>query len=253
MRHRPTPWAASVCLAAFLLAGCASGTLLARDAQAARTAASPGQADHVAQKIAVHTRYRRLSAAERAQWIDQLDTPGPGNDLQRHLAAQQPNGLQDLYGGGQADLLIDGPATFKAMFAAIEQARHTVLLESYIVEDADIAQRLAQLLQRKRAQGVQVAMIYDSVGSFGTDAAYFQTLQDSGVPTCAFNPLVPKRRIAFWNLAHRDHRKILVVDGKVAFTGGINISAVYRSGSFSRSRAPAPARAASADQAATPR
>lgn len=90
------------------------------------------------------------------------------------------------------------------MFAAIEHARHTILLESYIIEDAAIAQRLAALLKRKRDEGVQIAMIYDAVGSFGTNGDYFKALHDSGVATCAFNPLVPKRRLAFWNLARRD-------------------------------------------------
>lgn len=254
MRVPSSTRAACFGMAALLLGGlggCAAGTLVARDAPAEQAATSSPRAATVAQGIEVHARQRRLTAAERSQLITQLDAQAQAGDLLRHLAAQQPNGLQDLYAGGEADLLIDGPATFKAMFAAIERARHTVLLESYIVEDAGIALRLATLLKRKRAQGVQVAMIYDDVGSFGTAASYFQALRDNGVPTCAFNPLVPKRRMAYWSLAHRDHRKILVVDGEVAFTGGINISAVYRSGSFSRPKGKAAAApASSTDQAA---
>lgn len=235
MTERLPAWTACLCTAVFFLSGCATGTLLPRDAAAAQAAASAPDTERVAQALDIQAPHGRLPPAQRQRLVAAIDAQGPGDTLQRHLAAQQPNGLTPLYTGGQAQLLIDGPATFKAMFAAIERARHTILLESYIVEDADIAQQLATLLQRKRAQGVQVAMIYDAVGSFGTDSDYFKALRASGVATCAFNPVVPKRRLAYWNLAHRDHRKILVIDGEVAFTGGINISAVYRSGSFSRS------------------
>lgn len=201
----------------FLSGGCAGTALIDRDAPVAQAGVAAAQAVNA--------------------------PPGPAGDLQRHLTALQSQGLLEQMSGGSAQLLIDGPATFKAMFAAIEQAHRTVLLESYIVEDAAVAQRLATLLKRKRAEGVQVALIYDDVGSFGTATAYFDALRANGVATCAFNPVVPKRRIKVWNLAYRDHRKILVVDGEVAFTGGINISAVYRSGFFSHGRPKATPRA----------
>jgi cardiolipin synthase len=84
---------------------------------------------------------------------------------------------------------------------------------------------------------VQVALIYDAVGSIATPEAFFRYLADGGVATCAFNPIKPtQQRPGYWNIVHRDHRKLLVVDDEVAFTGGINISRVYGSGSFSRSR-----------------
>lgn len=235
MATRDTRRAACICMAALFMSGCASSRLVERDAPAAQAAASSPQATAVAAALPIDGPHGRLNAAQRARLIAHIDAQGPGTDLQRHLAAQQDRVAPERYAAGSAQLLVDGPATFAAMFRAIEAARHTVLLESYIIEDADVALRLAELLKRKRAQGVQMAVIYDSVGSFGTDSAYFRALREAGIPTCAFNPLVPKRRIAYWNLAHRDHRKILVIDGQVAFTGGINISAVYRSGSFSRS------------------
>lgn len=241
----PPSLAACVCAAAFLLHGCAGNTLVARDAAQSQHEASSAHVANLVQDLEVQGRHGRLDQAQRSRLLQSIDAQGPGNSLQRHLAAQQQYEPLALYAGGAARLLIDGPATFEAMFAAIRQARRTVLLESYIIEDADVALRLAGLLKQKRLEGVQVAVLYDSVGSIGTDPAYFQGLQAAGVATCAFNPLVSKRRIAYWNLAHRDHRKILVVDGEQAFTGGINISAVYHSGSgsFSRSRSktrPAP-------------
>ena len=127
-----------------------------------------------------------------------------------------------------------GPATFGAMKAAIAQARGRVLLQSYIVEDEGVAAEVAELLLARAAQGVKVAMIYDAVGSITTPDAFFKRLVDGGVSVCAFNPINPTKRPGFWGLTHRDHRKLLVVDEDVAFTGGINISRVYGSSSFGR-------------------
>ncbi|MCK7494317.1 MAG: phospholipase D-like domain-containing protein [Comamonadaceae bacterium] len=118
------------------------------------------------------------------------------------------------------------------MFAAIERARHSVLLESYIVEDAALAQRLADLLARKRAEGVAVAMIYDAVGSIGTRREFFDGLRADGDLVCEFNPVNPAATRGYWKITHRNHRKVLVVDREIGFTGGINISSVYSSGSF---------------------
>lgn len=70
-------------------------------------------------------------------------------------------------------------------------------------------------------------MIYDDIGSYDTRAAYFDRLRTAGVAICAFNPISPLKRPGYWAINHRDHRKIVVVDRKVAFTGGINISSVY--------------------------
>jgi cardiolipin synthase len=131
-------------------------------------------------------------------------------------------------------LLIDGPATFAAMFADLETARESILLETYIIEDRSIAQRLAALLVRKQAQGVRTMVMYDALGSLSTPGEYFDALRAGGVTVCAFNPVNPFSGAGRWKPTQRDHRKILVVDGKVAFTGGINISEVYSSGSFGR-------------------
>lgn len=157
--------------------------------------------------------------------------------LARHLERAGTHGLTR---GNRADLLIDGPATFDAMFASIAAARRTIRLESYIIEDAAVSQRLAQLLVRKAAAGVQVQVLYDGLGSASTPGEYFDELRAAGVAVCEFNPIHPLERLGYWNITQRDHRKILAVDARVAFTGGINISAVYKSGSFSRRRAPDP-------------
>lgn len=172
-----------------------------------------------------------LNQARREQALQGAASQGKAELLKRQLAAMSTFGDVDLYAGNEARLLIDGPATFAAMFDAIGKSRRQILLESYIIEDAEVSRRLADLLLQRRAEGVQVAIIYDAVGSLGTQDAYFDRMRQGGVAVCAFNPVNPLKRTRYHKITHRDHRKMLVVDGETAFTGGINISAVYSSGS----------------------
>jgi cardiolipin synthase len=132
-----------------------------------------------------------------------------------------------LIAGNKATLLINGEATYNAMEKAIQGAKNHVNFETFIFEDDDVGRRFADLFVQKQAQGVQVNVIYDSVGSMNTPETFFKRLRDSGVKVVAFNPVDPltAKKVAF--LTHRDHRKIL--DGKIAFTGGVNVSAVYSS------------------------
>jgi len=224
-------------LAAALGVACANP--LQRPAQtdravAAVEAAKPPSNQALATQVQVRGAHGRLTPAQRSQLLARLGAQGGADLLKRHLAVMAADEAPLLFSGNAVRLLIDGPSTFQAMFAAIEAARHSVLVQSYIVEDAGIARQLAALLARKRAQGVQVALLYDDLGSIGTAAAYFDDLHLAGVPTCALHPVSPLKRPGYWEIVHRDHRKVLVVDRQTGFTGGINISAVYASGSFSR-------------------
>jgi cardiolipin synthase len=87
-------------------------------------------------------------------------------------------------------------------------------------------------LIEKQRQGVQVNLIHDSVGTLGTPAEFFQRLRDSGIRTLEFNPVNPATANAGWDVNQRDHRKLLIVDGRTVFLGGINISGVYSSSTF---------------------
>jgi cardiolipin synthase len=120
------------------------------------------------------------------------------------------------------------------MFKAITAARDHINLETYILEDDEVGQRFAQALIDKQQQGVQVNLIRDSVGTMGTPPAFFERLKESGIKVLEFNPMNPLVSRKEWELNQRDHRKLLVVDGRTAFLGGINISSVYSGGSFSR-------------------
>ncbi len=232
-RGRPLLAALAICVA-----GCAASLPSARTLQTKAEGPAPA-ARQVVAKMDVTGPRGRLDHDQRARLVERIGREGAGSPLKRQLAAMAEFGDVDLYAGNAARLLIDGPATFDAMFGAIARARSSILLESYIIDDAKIAQDLAALLVRKRAEGVSVALIHDAVGSIGTSGDYFEVLRAAGVAVCEFNPLSPLRKRRYQDITHRDHRKILVVDREVAFTGGINISAVYSSGSFGRkSRAP---------------
>ncbi len=130
-------------------------------------------------------------------------------------------------------MLVDGPATYAAMFKTIQNAKDHINLETFIFEDDEVGRQFADLLLQKQSEGIQVNLIYDSVGCSKTPAAFFQRLRDGGIQTLEFNPINPLELNEERWVTHRDHRKILVVDGSVAFTGGVNISRVYSSSSFS--------------------
>jgi cardiolipin synthase A/B len=153
--------------------------------------------------------------------------------LDRQATLEQVLVGEPLVVGNRVTLLQDGPATYQAMFAAIRRATYNINVESYIIEDGDIGQKFADILLERRAAGVQVNVIYDSVGALKTPKAYFDRLRQAGVQVVEFNPINPLAAKKHWAINHRDHRKLLIVDGCTAFLGGINIDSVYSSGSSS--------------------
>lgn len=140
-----------------------------------------------------------------------------------------------LIAGNQVKLLFDGPQTMAAMMQAIESARDHINLETYIFDQDELGLKFADLLIRKQSEGVQVHIIYDSVGTIGTPAEFFDRMRNAGIKLLEFNPINPLSAPKGWWLNNRDHRKILVVDGRVAFTGGINITSDYSESSLFRS------------------
>lgn len=192
-------------------------------------------------------RHGRLSPAQSQQVLAKLQGTGQATDIfSRHLALEEAIADNPLTTGNQVLLLQDGPATYQAMFEAIQAAQDHIHLETYILDDDEVGRRFAQALVAKQRAGVTVGVIRDSVGTLGTPQAYFQQLTDAGVQVLEFNPLNPLQARKAWELNQRDHRKLLIVDGRTAFLGGINISSVYSGGSFM-----AGSRADSADSAAS--
>ncbi len=156
---------------------------------------------------------------------------GVSDIVERQTLALQAVSGRPLVSGNKVALLVDGPVTYAAMLKAIEAAKNNIDFETFIFEEDEVGQRFAEAFLKKQAEGVQVNIVYDSVGSSNTSLMFFQQLRDNGINVLAFNPINPLRAlVGKWHLAQRDHRKILVVDGSIAFTGGVNISHVYSGG-----------------------
>jgi cardiolipin synthase len=176
-----------------------------------------------------------LSTARSREILARLERAAPATNIfERHLALEQAVSDSPLLAGNRVRLLEDGPDTYRAMFAAIQAARDHINLETYILEDDEVGQRFADALIGKQRQGVQVNLIHDSVGTIGTPPEFLQRLRDAGIRTLEFNPVNPLTAKAGWDVNRRDHRKLLIADGRSVFLGGINISSVYSGGSFSR-------------------
>lgn len=118
-----------------------------------------------------------------------------------------------------------GELMFKDMLKALEQAEYYIFLEYFIIEEGVMWNKILEVLERKVSQGVEVRLIYDDMGCVALlPKGYDKILEKKGIKCMAFNPVIP-----FWSLVmnHRDHRKILVIDGHTAFTGGINLADEY--------------------------
>jgi cardiolipin synthase len=206
--------------------GCATLPSVSEKIEEAPTAQEPRQID---------SGKGLLSPKQSKAIMDRLKrSVAPTDILERHTAVVESVTESPLTKGNKATLLADGQATYAAMFKAIRNAKDHINLESYIIEDDETGRKFADLLLQKQAKGVQVNIIYDSVGSMNTPASFFQRLTDGGIQVVGFNPINPLENREKWGLTHRDHRKILIADGKVAIIGGINISEVYSSSPLKR-------------------
>jgi cardiolipin synthase len=125
-------------------------------------------------------------------------------------------------------ILVNGEATFDAIIAGLEQARSHIHLEYYIIEDDSIGNEIRRILIRKAKEGVEVRLIYDDIGCWSLSGEYIQSMRNAGV--WAY-PFMAVRFPYFTNkINYRNHRKIIVIDGKTGFVGGLNIADRYISG-----------------------
>ncbi len=128
----------------------------------------------------------------------------------------------------QLTLLQDGKNTFESIFNALENAQEHIHLQYYIFEDGILAEKLLGIFERKIAKNVTVRLLYDGIGSYSLSQSYLRKLQKIGVEVAQFLPFRFGRFLS--SLNYRNHRKIIVVDNKIGFTGGINISDKYLKG-----------------------
>ena len=208
-------------LTSLLAAGCAQVPVV-DEADLAKASAGS--------QIRVYGARGPLSAKQSKAVLSRLAEQAPdAGALERHLAVEQVVAESPLFTGNQVRILRDGAETFPAMFAAIRQATHYVYLEYYIFEDVTCeGESLSDLLVSRSQAGVRIHVIYDGIGSIGTDSAFFDKLQAAGVQLAEFNPPNPWKYHSALNA--RDHRKLLVADGTVAILGGVNLSSTYQSG-----------------------
>jgi cardiolipin synthase len=126
-----------------------------------------------------------------------------------------------LLAGNRVAPLVGGAEAYPQMLAAIDQAEHAIALCSYIFDNDRTGQQFAAMLAAAVKRGVQVRVIIDAIGARYSFPSIVRTLQESGVPVARFLPTLLPGRFSYSNL--RSHRKILVVDGRLGFTGGLNI------------------------------
>ena len=184
----------------------------------------------------VATQNGRLPAAKAESLLSQRLRGAKKTDLAALAALEEAATGSPLIAGNKTTLLFDGPATIQAMMGAIERATDHVNFETYIFDEDELGMKFADLLIAKQRAGVQVNIIYDSVGTLGVSSGFFQRLRDAGVNLTEFNPVNPLKRFGYWRINNRDHRKILIVDGKIGFAGGVNIAEDYSHSSLFRSR-----------------
>lgn len=147
----------------------------------------------------------------------------PGDDPTRRALEALAGGA--YLGNNDVGLLVDGEATFESIIAGIAVAREYVLVQFYIVRDDGLGNRLADAVIGRARAGLRCFFLYDEIGSFGLRSAYIKRMQAEGVLVAAFN--TTQGHANRFQLNFRNHRKIVVVDGQVAWIGGSNVGDEY--------------------------
>ena len=151
-----------------------------------------------------------------------------------HPARLSPTGDQRIFerisgmpvvGGNAVELLVDGEATFAAIFEAIDRARDYVCVQFYTIADDDLGRRLADRLVAAADRGVRVLLTYDGVGSYGLSRRYLNRIRDAGA--VVVDPRSARGPTSRLELNFRNHRKTVIVDGREAYVGGHNVADLY--------------------------
>jgi cardiolipin synthase len=151
------------------------------------------------------------------------DLPGPAAEIARVGACVAGS---PLLPGNRVEVLIDANRTYHLMEEAIRGAEHHVHMMSYVFRNDEAGTRFRDALVEKARQGVQVRLLVDAVGSHGLPSSFVRPLLAAGGKFGRFMPVLPLR--PHWRPNLRNHRKILVVDGRIGFAGGLNVGDEYR-------------------------
>lgn len=141
------------------------------------------------------------------------------------VAAAELLARMPLLRGNAVEILVDGEATYADLFAGMEEARTTLLVEYYTVRDDEVGSRLQDIMLRKAKEGVCVRFLYDGAGSYSLPEAWLDRCREGGIEVAGFQLSRGIRLRSQLNF--RNHRKIVVVDGRVGWVGGLNIGEEY--------------------------
>lgn len=148
--------------------------------------------------------------------------------LQQQYLLQSSLSAAPLVFGNQVTLLPSAAEAFQGIFKAIKEASNSINLEYFILADiVSDGVHLSELLLDRLGAGVRVNISYDGFGSRDTPATFFETLRKAGAKVIEYNPLNPFLARIGWSPNDRDHRKIAVIDGRIGFTGGVNLDKAY--------------------------
>lgn len=161
--------------------------------------------------------------------IAMVDTDEAQYAFRRLVEMAEADRRLPVYQHNAVEPLVDGPQTYERMLEAIAAARESINLETYIFEDGSVGLEFADELKRRARAGVAVRVLYDAVGSLETGKTVFEDMRKAGIQVAVFNPIDPAEGGNPFAANTRDHRKLLIIDHSIAFTGGINISDNYSS------------------------
>lgn len=154
---------------------------------------------------------------------DKLSAMGKSAAIQANYLERQAH--CPVYDGSRAEYFPSGEAYYKRLRQELKKAKRYIFLEYFIIREGKMWNGIQDILQEKARQGVDVRVMYDDMGCmFSVSKDYQKRLKSMGIRCCAFNRFVPVMSLM---LNNRDHRKICVIDGSVAFTGGINLADEY--------------------------
>lgn len=179
------------------------------------------------QRLISHKMYKKLNRRSigRKELLETLNPPAEYKGLVNLLNRLKAS---PLYGGTSITFYSDGKEKFKALFEELEKAEKHIHIQYYIFLDDEMGCKTRDILVRKAAEGVEVRLIYDDVGSWKAKRKFFKDMQEKGIEVQPFLKVAFKFLTSRVN--YRNHRKIVVIDGKVGFVGGMNVADRYIKG-----------------------
>ena len=170
-------------------------------------------------------RKRRLFRPSKRYGFD--DTPFPKDVAEQFLIGRMLHACSgaELLMRNRVEILVNGDETFPAIEKALREAKNYIHMEFFIVRSDELGERIGALLKDAAKRGVKVRLLYDAVGSWSLKRSFVKDLEDAGIDCRSFMPValpIFRRQMNF-----RNHRKIVVIDGAVGFTGGLNLGTEY--------------------------